>query len=84
MARRLNTSEHHAYARAFDAFHNPGVHRDFDTVGKLLRDARRELEDLTVNAVRTALERGEPWSRIGPALGVTRQAAQQRYGHLAR
>ena len=38
---------------------------------KLMRDAPRELGDLSDNAVRNALERGEPWSRIGPALGVT-------------
>ena len=82
MAKRVGSSEHHAYALAHDAFHNPGVHRDFDVIGPLLMQARRELDELTRLAVGRAVHRGEPWTRIGPALGVTRQAAQQKYGHL--
>ncbi len=83
MPKRSKVSDKPAYTRAHEAFYAPGPHRDFDHIGPLLRDARRELEDLTVNAVRRARHRGEPWTRIGPALGVTRQAAQQKYGHLA-
>ncbi len=67
-----------AFVRALEHFHDPGVHRDFDVIGPLLRQARHELDALTDAAVREAVERGEPWSRIGPALGVSRQAAQQR------
>lgn len=38
--------------------------------------ADRELHD----AVRAAREAGDSWLSIGTALGVTKQAAQQRFG----
>ncbi len=72
-----------AYDRALEMFRSPGVHADFDFIGPVLAEARRELDELTRAAVRRAVQRQEPWSRIGPALGVTRQAAQQKYGDLA-
>lgn len=39
--------------------------------------AERELHD----AVRAAREAGDSWVSIGLALGVTKQAAQKRFGH---
>ncbi|MDQ2851696.1 MAG: hypothetical protein M3Y49_13390 [Actinomycetota bacterium] len=39
--------------------------------------ADRELHD----AVREAREAGDSWLSIGVALGVTKQAAQKRFGH---
>lgn len=69
-----------AYVRALELYENPGVQADFDVIGRVLAEARRELDRLTRLAVERAVGRGEPWSRIGPALGVTRQAAQQKYG----
>lgn len=39
--------------------------------------ADRELHD----AVRSAREAGDSWLSIGMALGVTKQAAQKRFGH---
>lgn len=39
--------------------------------------AERELRD----AVTAAREAGDSWLTIGVALGVTKQAAQQRFGH---
>lgn len=39
--------------------------------------ADRELHD----AVRAAREAGDSWLSIGMALGVTKQAAQKRFGH---
>lgn len=44
-----------------------------------LRSLERDIE-FSVSAARAA---GVPWSVIGEALGVTRQAAQQRYGRSA-
>lgn len=39
--------------------------------------ADRELRD----AVRAARDAGDSWLSIGMALGVTKQAAQKRFGH---
>lgn len=80
MAGRARERQASAYDRALELYENPGVNSDFDVIGPVLAEARRELDDLTRRAVGRAVRRGEPWSRIGPSLGVTRQAAQQRYG----
>jgi hypothetical protein len=40
----------------------------------------RNAEDAVEDAVQKARDEGASWSEIGVALGVTRQAAQQRYG----
>ncbi len=40
----------------------------------------RVVDDLTFVLVDQARRNGESWSAIGTALGVTKQAAQQRYG----
>ena len=37
-------------------------------------------EDSLRQAVRTARDAGYSWARIGMALGITRQAVQQRFG----
>lgn len=39
--------------------------------------AQQELED----AVATARDAGDSWTVIGAALDISRQAAQQRFGH---
>lgn len=44
-----------------------------------LGDLRGEVEDLIVKAVGRARRGGVSWYKIGPALGVTRQAAEERY-----
>ena len=80
MAKSGQERQASAYDRARESYENPGVYSDFDVIGPVLVEARRELEELTRLAVDRAVRRGEPWSRIGPSLGVTRQAAQQRYG----
>ena len=40
---------------------------------------RSEVEGLLLKAVRDARRRGVSWYKIGPALGVTRQAAMEKY-----
>jgi hypothetical protein len=41
----------------------------------------RELDDAILAAVKGLREFGYPWSEIATRLGITRQAAQQRFGH---
>lgn len=43
---------------------------------KVLRD---DVENMIVKAVREARRKGYSWYKIGPALGVSRQAAEERY-----
>lgn len=47
-----------------------------------LAAVRALLEEYTERAVAQARTRGATWEDIGAYLGVTRQAAQQRYGSL--
>ncbi|MCU1692987.1 MAG: hypothetical protein JWM64_2078 [Frankiales bacterium] len=51
-------------------------------VGPVLVRAVADLELLHTLAVRRARQRRESWPSIGAALGVTRQAAQKKYGYL--
>jgi hypothetical protein len=50
-------------------------------------DVKRELDELTEalidGVVRDAREAGHSWSEIGAAMGVTKQAAQQRSNRKA-
>ena len=45
-----------------------------------LADLRAELDSVIDTAVASWRARGESWATVGAALGVTKQAAQQRYG----
>jgi hypothetical protein len=47
-----------------------------------LKGIRQENERLMLY-VRRAKERGASWAEIGAVLGVSRQAAQRRFGHLS-
>jgi len=42
----------------------------------------RAAKDNLVNAVLNARQGGMTWQKIGDALGVTQQAARQRYGRV--
>ena len=46
--------------------------------------ARARSERQIVDAVEAARRAGIPWKRIGAELGISAQAAQQRYGGVAR
>lgn len=52
---------------------------EFDKLGPVLQQARRDVEELTEMAVDRAAQR-ETWEAIGSALGVSRQAARKKYG----
>lgn len=51
---------------------------DFEQLGPALRDARKAIDDLTRAAVADATRR-HSWTTIGRALGISRQAARQRF-----
>jgi hypothetical protein len=46
--------------------------------------ARRELDRMEFEAVQTVREAGATWEEIGDALGISRQAARQRFGQPRR
>lgn len=48
-----------------------------------LRAIQEQTQALTAHYVQQMLDAGATWSRIGDALGVSKQAAQQRYGRSA-
>lgn len=45
-----------------------------------LTAARHSVDVLTTGLVLAMRARGESWATIGEALGISKQAAQQRYG----
>lgn len=57
--------------------HDPGSHLD---LVRLARAAYDETGQLLVAAVGSARSAGCTWEQIGDVLGMSRQAAQQRYG----
>lgn len=44
---------------------------------------RNEVEHDLISAVRAARRNGRSWAEIGAMLGVSKQAAQQKYGPLS-
>jgi hypothetical protein len=48
-----------------------------------LTDQRDHLDGELTNAVRSARATNRSWSEIGAMLGVSKQAAQRKYGHKA-
>jgi hypothetical protein len=78
----LDEGDELALQRALEVCDNP--RSEFSTdVGPALRELRRVVDTLTLNAVRHARERRRnSWVEIGAGLGVTRQGAQKRYGDV--
>jgi hypothetical protein len=54
-----------------------------DEIDKLSR-GRAIYDQLVIDAIQKARDFGVSWYQIAEALGVTRQAAQQRYGKHMR
>lgn len=52
-----------------------GLVADLLTSAQNVRDAQRQLD----RNVAEARQRGLPWSKVGEALGVSKQAAQKKY-----
>ncbi|MDN5855518.1 MAG: hypothetical protein L0K86_22275 [Actinomycetia bacterium] len=74
-------------AKQFEEFEpDPDGHDDPNAFARLLRaaNARVQAEAEIAEAVAEARQAGYSWAMIGGAVGTTGQAAQQRYGKLAR
>lgn len=66
--------------RAMEVCGNPRAEFSSE-IGPALRELRRVVETLTLDAVRHARERrGNSWTEIGAGLGMTRQGAQRKFG----
>ena len=55
---------------------------EVDYIDEIVRVAKGQsmYDTLMIDTIQAARYGGVSWERIGEALGVTRQAAQQRYG----
>ena len=53
--------------------------KDLDGIAERVGEMRA-INGWIERAVQRLREQGEPWSEIALSLGITRQAAQQRYG----
>jgi hypoxanthine-guanine phosphoribosyltransferase len=49
---------------------------------RLVRDLRDEADEWLILMVRDAIEAGRSWAAVGEALGVTKQAAHERFAPL--
>jgi len=58
---------------------NPSDLRRIGLALRGLADEQREVDE----AVAAARENGRSWGKIGLVLGISRQAARERYGHPA-
>ncbi|WP_199421486.1 hypothetical protein [Actinotalea solisilvae] len=74
LAAALDAAEPGLAARLAD---DPAAHLDLVA---LARDARGETDVLLAAAVASARAAGCTWEQVGGVLGMTKQAAQQRYG----
>ena len=55
-------------------------HHDIQAVTAMAREVQRAKDRLHV-AVTAAHDNGSSWQTIGDALGISRQAAHERFGH---
>ena len=69
-----------AYQQAIDRMDNREAVHALEAVAA----AQAGVDVIARQAVAMARQDGETWEAIGTALGVTRQAAQQRYGTTPR
>jgi len=49
---------------------------------RLVRDLRDEADEWLIVMVRDAVEAGHTWAAVGESLGVTKQAAHERFAPL--
>ena len=56
----------------------PGLGRELNAL-TAMADASATMADLMAGTVRTARNKGETWQAIGDALGISKQAAWEKY-----
>jgi hypothetical protein len=49
-----------------------------------LTEVKADIEELTVRAIKGARRNGISWYKIGPAMGVSRQAVAEKYAKLVK
>jgi hypothetical protein len=82
--RVIENDEYAAFAdRVLRAWARRVAAGDIDAIAAMA-DAARELDDAMRRAVRGLRRKGYSWAEIAARLGVTRQAAQQRWGGSER
>jgi hypothetical protein len=78
--RRVENDEYAAFARrVLRAYSRRIAHGDIDALADMA-DLASEINTTMGDAVTGLRERGYSWAEIGIRLGITRQAAQQRWG----
>jgi hypothetical protein len=81
--RPVENDEYAAFARRIlRAYSRRIAQGDIDALADMT-DLAAEIDTATGQAVKGLRQRGYSWAEIGLRLGITRQAAQQRWGHLA-
>jgi hypothetical protein len=81
--RPIENDEYAAFARrVLRAYSRRIAAGDIDALEDMA-DLAAEINTTMGDAVTGLRERGYSWAEIGTRLGITRQAAQQRWGHLA-
>ena len=78
--RRVENDEYAAFARrVLRAYSRRIAHGDIDALADMA-DLAAEIDTAMGQAVTGLRARGYSWAEIGTRLGITRQAAQQRWG----
>jgi hypothetical protein len=81
--RPVENDEYAAFARRIlHAYGHRIAQGDIDALEDM-RDLAAEVETAMGQAVKGLRQQGYSWAEIGTRLGISRQAAQQRWGHLA-
>jgi hypothetical protein len=82
-SRRVENDEYAAFAwRVLRAYSRRIAAGDIDALTGMA-DLAAEIDTAMAEAVTGLREQGYSWADIGTRLGITRQAAQQRWGHPA-
>jgi hypothetical protein len=80
MAREVETMEYLAFVRRILKAAGKRVGYSDEYELRMLADAHEAIDEALTHAVVLQRAMGKSWADIGNALGISRQAAQQRFG----